>query len=969
MPSDRRLIEDYIPIREISAEASREKSIRKGHISTLHLWWARRPLVAARAAVYAALVPAPRTDEEREQYTREMVELCRWQVSEETLQRARERILAANGDAPPKVLDMFAGGGAIPLEALRLGCEAYAVDLNPVAHLIQLCTLVYPQQYGPKLAEEVEHWGMWVLERVKAEIGDLYPSIPASYDRHRSVADAVATKPGRGRKSRQRTRHDEEDDEFGDLELAGKGHQDNMFAIAEQRDMFSSASHRVGALPTTLTPVAYLWTRTVRCPNPGCGAIVPLVRQTWLAKKEGRYVALRMHADARQGAGPRRVRFEVAEAASEEGLGFDPAGFSERGNATCPFCGATVDNDYVKAEGKAGRMGAQPMAVVCTRSGRSGKMYISADDLDPALLPDDAAIRARIERLCAETGLTVPEEPIFSGDSRAFFTHLYGIDAFGKLFTPRQMMTLLTFCKWIRSAHQEMTRHSVEPDLTNALIAYLAVGLDKVASRGSASGIWHSGRETLESPVARGTLPLTWDFPESNPIGEGSGNWIDSLQWTTDAVASAAASGDKSAHVYRMNAQQLGLPNGKYDAVITDPPYYDNIPYSHLADYFYVWLKRLLGDVFPEHFASELTPKKQEAVAEPARFNGDRQRSRAQYEDMMQKAFGEAFRVLKPGAPLVCVYAHRTTAGWSALADSLRNAGFLITEAWPLDTELKTGYRGLRASFASSIFMVARKREGEAVGNYVRDVRPQLHAIARERVRTLRTAGVSGADLVIACVGAGLRAYTQFARVELPNGEELAASAFLDEVQRAVLEVILADVMGVPESGVGAVDKVSQYYVLARYQYGAATVDFDEANVLARGVGVELDGPRALTAGPNPLVKKTKTMVEWRDYRARGAHEELGVLDGHEPPLIDVLQRLLWLNDHQPAAVPQFLAEARPDVARLKLVAEALGGKGLAAEPVPGAARDERTEEQKALGRLLPAWKRVVEDIVQGRLL
>jgi putative DNA methylase len=265
--------------------------------------------------------------------------------------------------------------------------------------------------------------------------------------------------------------------------------------------------------------------------------------------------------------------------------------------------------------------------------------------------------------------------------------------------------------------------------------------------------------------------------------------------------------------------------------------------------------------------------------------------------------------------------------------------------------------------------MVARRREHEDIGNYVRDVRPELHLIVKERVTTLRSLGVSGADLVIACVGAGLRAYTQYARVELPNGDELDASSFLDEVQRAVLEVILADVMGVEETGVSAVDKVSQYYVLARYQYGMAAVDFDEANVLARGVGVELDGPRALTSGPNPLIKKTKTTIDWRDYRSRGANEHLGLFNGQEPPLIDILQRLLWLNDNHPADIPKFLMEARPDVARLKLVAEALGGKGLAAEPTPGAVRDERTEEQKAIGRLLPAWRRVVVEQVQGRLL
>ena len=943
MPSDRRLIEDFIPIREISAEASREKSIRKGHISTLHLWWARRPLVAARAAVYAALMPAPATAEERAEHEREMVALCRWELGDEALRRARERLVAASDGVPPKVLDMFAGGGAIPLEALRLGCETYAVDLNPVAHLIQLCTLVYPQRFGVRLAEEVERWGAWVVERVRGEVGDLYPLIPA---RPAALAESPSIALSEALPPRER--------------------QQSLFVVTEQHDMFAAP---VAVSDGALQPVAYLWTRTVRCPNPTCAATVPLVRQTWLVKKPGRTIALRVHADHDAPLTQRRVRFEVVAADSEHGLDFDPTAFSERGNALCPFCGSTVGNAYAKVEGKAGRIGMQLMAIVCTRPGQRGKVYVSADEVPPKLFPDEARIRARIEQLCTETGLTVPEEPIFSGDSRAFFTHLYGLDTFGSLFTPRQTLTLLTFCKWVRAAYTELLSRGEEAEMAKAVATYLAFGLDKVANRGSAVGIWDSGYEKLASPIARGTLPMTWDFPEANPLGEGSGNWTENLAFTIQALKSAQLTGSTPATVLRMSAQQLRFEDNSFDAVITDPPYYDNIPYAHLSDYFYVWLKRAVGDLYPEHLSSDLTPKKLEAVAEPARFDGNRDQARAQYEQMMRQSFAEARRVLKPGAPLICVYAHKTTAGWSALADSLRGAGFEITEAWPLDTELATGLRGLRASFASSIFMVARRRERVDIGNYARDVRPQLLSIVRERVATLRALGIGGADLVIACVGAGLRAYTQFARVELPNGDELDAKTFLDEVQRAVLEVILADVMGLSEAGVSAVDKVSQYYVLARYQYGTTTIDFDEANALAHGVGVELDGPRALTSGPNPLVKKTKTTVEWSDYKTRGAHEELGILEGREAALIDVLQRLLWLNDYQPHAIPAFLSAAHPDVTRLKLVAEALGGKGLAAEPTPGAVRDERTEEQKAIARLLPAWRRVVEEQLLGRLL
>ncbi len=237
--NDRRLIEDLIPIREISAEASREKSLRHGNISTLHLWWARRPIVAARAAVYGALVPAPSDAKERETYMARMRKLCSWDIPNGVLEQARKDILEANGGQPPRVLDMFAGGGSIPLEALRLGCESYAVELNPVAHIIELCTLVYPQKYGPSLIADVKKWGDWVIERAKAQLAEFYPSPQSEQQTNNEIVQSTFT--------------------------------------GEQSSTQSSRA---------LTPIAYLWTRTVPCPNPSCGATVPLVRQTWLHKKE-----------------------------------------------------------------------------------------------------------------------------------------------------------------------------------------------------------------------------------------------------------------------------------------------------------------------------------------------------------------------------------------------------------------------------------------------------------------------------------------------------------------------------------------------------------------------------------------------------------------------------------------------------------------------------------------------------------
>jgi len=931
MTTDRRVIEDYLPIREISAEASREKSIRHGHVSTLHLWWARRPLVACRTAVFGALVPAPQTPEERKALAQEMVELCKWKVSDEAIARARQRILEANGGVTPKVLDMFAGGGSIPLEALRLGCEAYALELNPVAHLIELCTLVYPQRYGPELAKDVEKWGKWVLKRVKAEISDLYPPLldPAvsGLEPTSEQLDLPGTEP-----------------DVRQLRLKGK----------------------------MLSPVAYLWTRTVRCPNPACGAMVPLYRQTWLCKKKGRYIALKATPDRTVGvtrSGRPQVRFSVvhsAAAAEKQAIlefGFDPKTGSRRGNTTCPFCGSTVKSDYVKAEGRAGGIGAQPMAVVCTRKGERGKVYLAANEIPAVLWPNDSGIRARIKRLCVETGLTVPQEPIFAGDSRAFFTHLYGLVRFGDLFTPRQVLALLTFTKHVHAAHQAMLAQDIESKRAKAITTYLAMAVTTLSHYGSSLSTWLY--EHMISAFIQGqALPMRWDFAEACPFGYLVGTWDQAIRKQVEALQGRALRGTRPASVLRGSATRLHYDTSFFEAVITDPPYYDNIPYANLSDFFYVWLKRSVGNLYPEHFASEVTPKKQEAVADASRHGGDQTAARTAYEAMMLESFQQARRVLKPGGPLVVIYAHKTTAGWSALIDALRNAEFEVVEAWPLHMERAARLRAHEsAALASNISIIARRRERQAVGDYVRDVRPQLAEIVRERVETLIAEGIGGADLVIATVGAGLRAYTQYARVELASGKELKAAAYLDEVQREVAEVVLEKVMGVDRRGVGGVDPRTRYYVLGRYQYGTAQVAFDEANVLARGVGVELDAPGGLTWGRSPLVEKKKDKVRLRDYRERGGDEALGLpCNGARASLVDVLHRLLWLAEHAPLEVPQFLIQAQPDAAQLRLVAQALAGRALADEPTPGAMRDARTSEQGAIDRLLAAWKRVVEE-------
>lgn len=936
---DRRLIEDFIPIREISVEAAREKSIRKGHISTLHLWWARRPLVAARAAVFASLVAAPETSQKRTALSKAMIDLCKWGAGEDTIKKARRQILEAQRDRlglpadtplkdvpPPKVLDMFAGGGAIPLESLRLGCETYAVDLNPVAHIIELCTLVYPQKYGKKLADEVEKWGNWVIEQVREEIGDLYPPIKVG-------------------------------------EVGGEQ--------SEQLSLLASGKAKQLKLAQSLTPVAYLWTRTVKCPNPACGAQVPLVRQTWLCKKKDKYVALKTIPNHET----KRVEFEVVESKTEKGLGFDPALGSSRGNSTCRHCGATLDVKHIKKEGVAGRISHQLMAIVCTTAGEQGKTYLAGKQFD-RYIPDESQLQERLNQLCEETKLTIPTEPLPEYGTLGFRVQPYGLLKWADLFTSRQLLALMTFVKWVRLAHQEMMQQGYEEEFAKAIATYLGILCDRLADYNSSITHWHNTRELIGNTFARQALPMVWDFAEINPLGNASGNVSGALDWILKVIHQEANSGF-SAIVRRGSSMTLPLEPESLDAVITDPPYFDSVPYADLSDFFYVWLKRSIGHLYPEHFSAQLTPKKNEAIMEPSRHEGDKKKAAKAYEDMMHQAFCEASRVLKPNGTTVVVYAHKTTAGWSTLIDSMRRAGFTITEAWPLDTEMGARLRGQNsAALASSIFLVARKRKDGPVGDYATDVKPELSQIVRERVTTLMAEGVSGADLVIACIGAGLRAYTQYERVELPNGDELDANSFLGEVQKEVVEAVLTSVMQCDRRGVSLVDKPTQYYIMGRYEYGELAVEFDEANTLAKGVGVELDGVGGLTDGKLALVKKVKSTIQLNDYSDRGAFEDLGIQRtegrqtfnvkpqriGTAPTLIDVLHRLLWLADHKPSEIPMLLSLAQPDATQLRLVAQALAGRALTPEIGQETTTAPRTKEQAAIDTLLASWKRLVED-------
>ncbi len=433
--TERRLIEEYLPVRAVSYEATREKLLRRRdyHVSMLHLWWARRPLAAARAAVYSTLVSADgRKPAEVGEF---LAELCRWGGTngspDTAVAKARAEIASENG-GPPKVLDCFAGGGAIPLEVARLGGQATAVELNPVAYLILLCTLVYPQTYGSSLADDVEEWGAWLVDEAKAALDGVYPLI-ASESPASSEQLAI--------------------DGQEQLRLEGRA----------------------------LTPVAYLWTRTVPCPNPTLDPHeLHLVRQTWLVKKPGRYVALKAIVDREL----LTVDYEVVSAASPEDLGFDPEEGSERGAATCRVCGTGVTADDVKTLGKAGKLGRKLMAIAAVRSGTRGKTYLGSREAAP-LVPADEEMRARLEELLKETGFTIPDTPIAAQDRQHMQAPMYGMATMGDLFAERQLLALLTFCSGVREAYAQMVAGGMEEERAKAVATYLGLTVDRIADRSS----------------------------------------------------------------------------------------------------------------------------------------------------------------------------------------------------------------------------------------------------------------------------------------------------------------------------------------------------------------------------------------------------------------------------------------------------------------------------------------------------
>ncbi len=838
----RTLIETDFPLRQVSEESVREKNIRHGHISTLHIWWARRPLAASRATAFAALVKA---DAFRRKEMLSLVKaIAPWEESlnARLLEEARQLIRSSHGGRAPRVLDPFAGGGAIPLEALRLGCETYALDYNPVAVLILKAVLEYPQRFGQKgtasllggrgespLLREVKRWGEWVLEEARKELERFYP---------RDADGAV--------------------------------------------------------------PVGYIWARTLPCQNPACGAEIPLMRQLWLARKANKKVALRPLPNR----AARRVDFEIVEGSR---IDFDPEeGTVSRARVRCPLCGGAVDDDTTRRLFREGRAGERMVALVLHHPGRAGKAYrlATAQDLD-AYRAAAAALEDKRRQLWAEWGMDpVPDEPLplMSG---VFNVPLYGMTRWADLFNARQKLALITFADKVRQAYARMLQERVEPELAKAVMTYLALMLNELARFTAVLNPWKVDAEAVVHVFGRQALPMLWDYFENAPVGSHGGTWDHRLSEIISVIVNLPVVGIP-ATVLHGSATALPWADGFFDAVLTDPPYYINVPYADLSDFFYVWLKRTVGDLYPDLFATPLTPKGLE-IGQMAHWDPRRyaEKDAQWFEDKLTEAFSEIRRVLKPDGIAVIVFAYPRTEAWEAVINAILRAGLYMTASWPIHTEMQGRLRAQEsAALASSIYMVCRRREGAEVGNYTR-VREDIAARVRERLSRFWDEGIRGADLFMSAIGPAVEVFGRYERVEKLSGEEVSVSDLLDYVQQVVASFALERVL--QSSNLGAVDAETRLYVLWRWAYGSASIPFDEAKKLAQAVGAELT---ELWNGSG-LLRKEKERVRVLGPKER-AQDQRFLKRERYSALVDAIHKacILWEANQRPA-LEQHLAMNR----------------------------------------------------------
>lgn len=791
MAVKKKLIEVALPLEAINAESAREKSIRHGHPSTLHLWWARRPLATARAVIWSSLVDDPSSHpeqfptEEAQQRERErlfgiLTRLVKWENSndEAILAEARAEIMKSTDNNPPALLDPFAGGGAIPLEAQRLGLEAHAHDLNPVAVMINKAMIEIPPKFAnlrpvnpesrhhfgssaaPKgaagLAEDVRYYGEWMKQEAYKRIGHLYPKA--------KLADG-----------------------------------------------------------SEATVIAWIWARTVKCPNPACGCEMPLASSFILSKKKGNEAYIEPNTTGAE------ITYRV-----KYGKGGEVCPKIAQGKFKCIRCNEGIPKDYTKIESKAGRMGKKLLAIVA--EGKNGRVYLtpSSEQISAAdcPIPNDYP--------------TGPLAPHFTGGSCV----PYGLDEFHKLFTNRQLTALTTFSALVGEAQKKAEADAVAAGMFNDHIAlaeggtgahaygeavgvYLAFVVDKMTDYHSSICSWHSSKELIRNTFGRQAIPMVWDFAEANPFSDSAGCFDNMLDWITKATILLPSSIICFAKQFDAQSDN-GLRN---IMVSTDPPYYDNIGYADLSDFFYVWLRQALKETYPKVFRTMLVPKAEELVATPYRFEGSVEKARDFFEDGMFNTCCRLYQYARDDVPVTIYYAFKqsetdeddstASTGWETMLSAIIRAGFAITGTWPMRTEManRSIASGTNA-LASSIVLVCRKRPQDARSVTRREFINALHREMRPALEKLQSANIAPVDLAQSAIGPGIGVYSRYKSVLEADGKPMSV--------RAALQIINQELDSFYNEQEGELDRESRFCVELFSQYAFNNIKFGDADILAR---------------------------------------------------------------------------------------------------------------------------------------
>jgi putative DNA methylase len=836
----KKLIEVALPLEAINKASAREKSIRHGHPSTLHLWWARRPLAAARAVIFAQMVDDPSShpdifktekaqEKERQRLFRIIEDLVLWEntTNEKVLQQARDEIwqswrhtCAENADHPrakelfdrhklPAFHDPFAGGGSLPLEAQRLGLESYASDLNPVAVLINKAMIEIPPKFAGKppvnpdgqqqkaqmdkswrgaqgLAEDVRYYGQWMRDEAEKRIGHLYPKV--------EVTAAM---------------------------------------VQERPDLKKYAGQ-------DLTVIAWLWARTVKSPNPAFAQMdVPLASTFMLSTKVGKEAWVEPVIEG----GGYRFTVKVGKPKDAEAAK-NGTKLSRGANFHCLMSETPMAGDYIKAEGKAGRMGARLMAIVA--EGDRGRVYL-------APTPEMEAITRTAEP-------TWMPEGSFVEDARAFTPCIYGLKEWRHLFTPRQLVALTTFSDLVQDARERVKRDAQAAGLpdhgksldaggtganayADALSVYLTLAVGKFSDNASTICSWHHGAEhqKIRATFGRQALPMTWDFAEGNAFSVSTGNFqrqVDLLAEVVSAKLPASAPG----HASGADAATQSSSAGK--VVSTDPPYYDNVPYADLSDFFYVWLRRSMKPVFPDLFATLAVPKAEELVACAYRHDG-KAGAEAFFLDGMTQAMHRLAEQAHPAFPVTIYYAFKqaesdvaagtVSTGWETFLDAVIRAGFATSGTWPMRTELGNRMRGTDSNaLASSIVLVCRARAANAPTATRREFVAALKAELPVALTHLQRGNIAPVDLAQAAIGPGMAVYTRYAKVVDAEGKPLSVRGAL-----ALINQTLDEALAEQE---GDFDTDSRWALAWFEQSGFAEGEYGVAETLSKAKNTSVSG-------------------------------------------------------------------------------------------------------------------------------